>query len=56
MRVAVIDTKKVTSDIYYDVAQILFNTDDVVTLIFYSGETKNYFPANYTDIDCKRQM
>lgn len=56
MRVAVIDTNKLTSTMYYDVEQILFDKDNTATLIFYTGETKKYLPTEYTDIDCKKAI
>lgn len=56
MRVSVIDTNKLTSVMYYDVEQILFDRDNTATLIFYTGEIKKYLPNEYTDIDCKKAI
>lgn len=56
MRVAVINTNKLTSTMYYDVEQILFDKDNTATLIFYTGETKIYTANTYTDIDCKKAI
>ena len=54
MRVTVYNTNRQEATVYYDVEQILFDKDNTSTLIFYTGETKKYFPAEYTDIDCKK--
>lgn len=56
MRVTVYNTNRQEAIVYYDVEQILFDKDNTSTLIFYTGKTKKYLPAEYTDIDCKRQL
>lgn len=54
MRVVVYNTNRQEATVYYDVEQILFDKDNTATLIFYTGETKKYLLAEYTDIDCKK--
>lgn len=56
MRVTVYNTNRQEATVYYDVEQILFDKYNTATLIFYTGETKKYLPAEYTDIDCKKAI
>lgn len=54
MRVTVYHTGRVTATVYFDVEAIVFDRQNNVRLTFFTGETKNLTPADYTDIDCKK--
>ena len=54
MRVTVYNTDRVVATVYFDVEAIVFDRQNNVRLTFFTGETKNLTPADYTDIDCKK--
>lgn len=54
MRVTVYHTGQVKAIVYFDVEAIVFDRQNNVRLTFFTGETKEYKPDEYTDIDCKK--
>ena len=54
MRVTVYHTGQVKATQYFDVEAIIFDRQNNVKLVFFTGEEKTYTPSEYTDIDCKK--
>ena len=56
MRVTVYHTGRITAIEYFDVEAIVFDRKNNVRLTFFTGEIKEFTPAEYTDIDCKKAI
>ena len=56
MRVAVIDTNKMESTLFYDVENIKFYPNNDVRLSFKGAQDRLFHSDEYTDIDIKKAV